>query len=122
MTQVDKYSSVLQDFAAPLFEGNENSNELVSKLKIAELVWNHSIAEEFHLPAFAILDKAIQESNNRYPEMKAVFLMMKEIKALDFKEYKNFIVKTEYRIKPGGTGIVYVESIEPDKLKHIQYE
>lgn len=47
---------------------------------------------------------------------------MKEIKALDFRQYKKLIIKTEYRIKPDGSGSVYVESIEPDKLKNIQYE
>ena len=115
----DKYSSVLQDFAAPLLAGNENREELVSKFKIAELVWNHSIAEEFNLPVFALLDIAIQESNKKYPGMKDIFLLLKEIKALDFKAYKNFIVKTEYRIKPNGSASIFVETIEPDKLRHL---
>jgi hypothetical protein len=115
-----KYSSILQDFAAPLFSGNENKEECVSKFKVAELIWNHCIAEEFRLPVFSILDSAIQENSTRHPEMKEVFLMMKEIKSVDFKAYKNFIVTTEYRINSNGTGTLYVESIDPHELKHLE--
>lgn len=122
MNQAPAYSALLQDFAMPLFEGNESSHSLIEKLKVAELVWNHCIAEEFKLPAFAIIDRAIRESNELYPEMKTVFLKMRQIKLQDSNQYKNYIVKTEYRIKQDGSGSIYVESIEPEKLMNIEYE
>ena len=119
MTQGVKYSSVLQDFAAPLFAGNENREELMAKFKVAELVWNHAIAKEFELPIFTVLDQAIQESNKHHPDMEAVFSFLKASKKSDFKVYKNFIVTVEYRLKPDGSASLLVESVEPDKVKNL---
>jgi len=114
-----QYSGVLQDFAEPLFDGSEPQDAILQKLKVAELIWNHCIAEEYQLPVFAALDKAIRESNVMHPEMKIAFYLMRELKKAEFSEYKNFILKTEYRIKPDGSKSIYVESVAPEIFKSI---
>lgn len=117
-----KYSEVLQDYAAPLLDKNDSANVFLERLKVAELIWNYCIAKEFKLPCLNILQNAIDSSNSEYPEMLDVFHLMTEIKERDFKQYKNFIINTEYRIKPDGSKTIYVESAEPEALKNISYE
>lgn len=51
--------------------------------------------------------------------MEIVVKLMKELKKHEFKDYKNFIVKIEYRIKPDGSRTFYVESLEPEGLKYL---
>jgi hypothetical protein len=114
-----KYSSLLQDFAQPLINGDETPDAVLQKLKVAELIWNHCVARENQLPIFDLLDKAINESNKRHPEMKIVCSILQELKKAEFNEYNNFIVKTEYRIKPDGSKTIYVESISPEMAKEI---
>lgn len=66
-----------------------------------------------------MLDKAINDSNDRHPEMKIVCSILQELKNAEFNEYNNFIVKTEYRIKPDGSKTIYVESIPPEIAREI---
>ena len=114
-----KYSTLLQDFAEPLINGDETPDAVLQKLKVAELIWNHCVAKENQLPIFDMLDKAINDSNDRHPEMKIVCSILQELKKAEFNEYNNFIVKTEYRIKPDGSKTIYVESIPPEIAKEI---
>ena len=114
-----KYSSLLQDFAQPLINGDETPDAVLQKLKVAELIWNHCVARENQLPIFDMMDKAINDSNKRYPEMKIVCSMLQELKESEFSEYNNTIVKTEYRIKPDGSKTIYVESMTPEIAKEI---
>jgi hypothetical protein len=114
-----KYSSLLQDFAQPLINGDETPDVVLQKLKVAELIWNHCVAKENQLPIFELLDKAINDSNDRHPEMKIVCSILRELKNAEFNEYNNYIVKTEYRIKPDGSKTIYVESIPPEIAREI---
>jgi hypothetical protein len=107
----------LQDFAAPLLNGNENTEEFLAKPKVAERAWNYCISEEFDLTIFPELKKAVDQSKKQHPDMEIVFHLMKELKKNDFDEYKNFIVKAESRIKPDGSQTLYVESLTPKRLK-----
>jgi hypothetical protein len=117
MTNDIKYSALLQDFAKPLINGDETLDAAMQKNKVAELIWNHCVAKENQLPIFDTLDKAIRESNEQHPEMKYVCFMLQELKKAEYSVYNNFIVTTEYRIKPDGSKTIYVESIPPEIAK-----
>lgn len=70
MKKIRAYSDILQDFAAPLLHIKDNGEEFVSKLKVAELIWNYCITEDLNLPISIQIEKAIQESNKLHPEWR----------------------------------------------------
>ncbi len=111
------YSSILQDFARPLLNEKDTDEIFMKKIKIAEVIWNYCIAKEFKLSVFAELDKIITRQNQRHPSMKQVFDEFIKYKKTDFKKYKNFIHKIEYRINSNGNKTLYVESVHPMNLK-----
>lgn len=122
MSKTHKYSSILQDFAKPLLNGNESLKDFAHKIKYAELIWNYCIVEELQLKKLLEeMDSVFKESDAQHPEMHEVFLLLRSIKTRHFKKYKNFISKTEIRQKPAGSTSVYVEFIEPKYLKE-RYE
>jgi hypothetical protein len=120
MSQTDIYSSILQDFATPLLNGHESQKDFKEKLAYAELIWNYCIVEELQLKKiFEELDTVLREYNEEHPGMHELFLLLRSIKTLHFKKYKNFIAKTEIRKKSDGSTSVYVEYIEPKYLKEM---
>lgn len=108
MIQKVQYSSVLQDFATPLLNADDTTDQFITKLKIAELIWNYCIAKEFELPVFKILQKAITTQNENYPVMEQLFNQFVEMKEIDFYQYKNYIVNVEVRTGKLGNKTVYV--------------
>jgi hypothetical protein len=112
-----RYSSIIQDFIRPLLNQQDNDELFFKKIKIAEVIWNYCIAKEFNLSVFAELDKHIAEQNKKHKEMKCIFDAFVESKNTDFKCYKNFITKVEYRINANGNKSLYVESIDPEFFK-----
>lgn len=122
MAKTDKYSSILQDFARPLLNGNECLKDFTDKIKYAELIWNYCIVEELQLKKLPEeMDSVFKESDAEHPEMRETFLLLRSTKSRHFKKYKNFILKTEIRQTPDGSLSVYVEFIEPQYLKE-RYE
>lgn len=113
MKETVKYSSILQDFIHPLLNEKDSDEMFLKKFKIAEVIWNYCIAKEFKLVVFAELDKIITEQNKKNREMKMLFDALVESKATDFKQYKNFITKIEYRTNAAGAKSLYVESVDP---------
>lgn len=117
MSEKILYSSILQDFARPLLNEKDTDEIFIKKMKIAELIWNYCIAKEFKLPVFDELDKIITRQNQVHHSIKQVFDEFIKYKKTDFKKYKNFIHKIEYRINSKGVKTLYVESVHPMNLK-----
>lgn len=113
MKETVKYSTVLQDFIYPLLNADDSDEMLSKKFKLAEIIWNYCIAKEFNLPVFAELENILSQENEKDNEMKMVFAAFVEIKETDFREYKNFITKIEYRTNAAGAKSLYVESVDP---------
>lgn len=111
------YSSILQDFARPLLNEKDTDEIFMKKMKVVEVIWNYCIAKEFNSPVFDELDKIITRQNQIHPSMKLVFDEFVNFKKTNFKKYKNFIHKVEYRINSKGVKTLYVESVHPLYLK-----
>ncbi|MEO6831658.1 MAG: hypothetical protein ABI378_05045 [Chitinophagaceae bacterium] len=116
MAKPVKYSSILQDFIEPLLEEDDSNEILLRKFKFAEIVWNYCIAKEFKLPALSELDKCLFELDKEDKEMLTLFREFVRRKETNFKKYKNFITKIEFRTNPGEACRVYVESIDPKAI------
>lgn len=119
MAEKVMYSNILQEFAKPLLYADDTNDVFITKMKVAELIWNYCIAKEFGMPVFDILHQAITKQNENNPEMKQVFNLFVKMKKEDFYQYKNFIVTVELRIKKEGDKTVYVESIHPNHFNNI---
>ena len=111
------YSDILQGFARPLLNEKDTDEIFMKKMKIAEVIWNYYIAKEFNLSVFDELDNIITTQNQIHPSLKLVFDEFVKYKKTDFKKYKNFILKVEYRINSKGIKTLYVESVHPLNLK-----
>lgn len=113
------YLGVLQDFAYPLLDAADTNELFITKMKVAEVIWNYCIAKEFALPVFDMLHHAISIQNENNPEMKQVFNQFVAMKKAEFNQFKNFIVKLEVRTGKAGNKTVYVESIHPKHFNKI---
>lgn len=120
MKETVKYSTILQDFICPLLNANDSDEMLFKKFKLAEIIWNYCIAKEFNLHVFDELKDILSQQNEREKEMKMVFAAFVEIKETEFKKYKNFITKIEYRTSAAGAKSLYVESVDPAAFKKIK--
>ena len=50
MKETVAYSSILQDFAEPLLFSDDTEDQFITKMKVAEVIWNYCIAKEFSCP------------------------------------------------------------------------
>ena len=119
MKKIRAYSDILQDFANPLLNGGDNNEQLLVKLKMAQLVWNYCISKEFALASLSVLENLIDSSRKEDPEITILLLSLINRKEQFFEEYKNFITDVQIVQKPDKTYSIRTNFIKQKDFKDI---
>jgi hypothetical protein len=114
MAETVKYSSLLQDFVAPICTDDETEESFYQKCQIGMQVWNLAIANKYDLAQRQTIQNAIDAANARQPDMRFIVSLLLEHKQAYFSEHNELIVDLKVKtLLDGGKSLVaYTVPIE----------
>lgn len=114
-----KYSKLLIEFIDPIITGDEDEEEFMVKARLGQIAWNLIVTKENKLAPYKELQFIILETSVKVPNYNAIIELLKRRKEEHFGEHQQFILKTEVRSKPDGSGSLYVETTFAHKMKKL---
>ena len=87
---------------------------ILSKIKVAEVIWNYCIVKEFNLPSIKLFEETIENLRKSDPIMDELIDKFIDIKNEKFFQYKNFIAKNEIKTHDDGHHSIIVKSCAPE--------
>lgn len=115
MTRIS-YSDLLIKFIEPLSQEVEDEAHYLALARLGQLSWNFELAKRQSVPYHQVMRKIITEIASADPELRKAFDFLLQRKETEFKEYIQFILEVEIRVKKDGAKKLHVLSIPADKF------
>lgn len=109
-------SQVLLDFIQPLLKNEDNSQAILSKAKLGQIVWNFCVSDANNLPLDDQMKSILKNQLADSPEINEVVNKLTIRKQTLFDRYNDFIISVDLNKKNDGSIALKVISIPADKI------